>query len=72
MHDALLVHVFQGACYLVYVLDYSLLWEVDLVFHCLLDDELEVSLLSPFNSNEKFVELAVDEPAEVPYDVLLI
>ena len=72
MHDSLLVHVLQSAGYLVSVFDDFLLLEVYLILHCLLDDELQVSLLSPLYSNEELVQLAVDEPTEVFDDVWVI
>ena len=72
MHYSFLMHVLQGARNLMHVLNDALLREVDFIFHSLLDDELQVSLFGPLHSNEKFVELAIDEPTEVLDDVLLI
>ena len=66
------MHVLQSAGYLVSVFDDFLLLEVYLILHCLLDDELQVSLLSPLYSNEELVQLAVDEPTEVFDDVWVI
>lgn len=54
------------------VLNDSFLLEVDFIFHCLLDDQLKVAFRSPLDGNEEFVELAVDEPAEILDDVWVI
>ena len=72
VHDSFLVHVLQRSCYLVNVFNDSLLLKVYFILHGLLDDQLKVALFGPFNGNEKFVELAVDEPAEILYDVWVI
>ena len=72
MHDSLLVHVLECTCNLVNVFNDAFLLKVDFIFHGLLDDQLKVTLLGPFDCNEKFVELAVDEPAEVLDDVWVI
>ena len=72
MHDSLFVHVLKGRGNLEDVLDDALLWEVDFVLFSLLDDQFEVAFLGPLYRNEKLVQLAVDEPAEVLDDVFLI
>ena len=54
------------------VLYYSLLWEVDFVFHRFFDDELKVSLLCPLDSDKELIQFAVDEPAQVLHDVWVI
>ena len=66
------MHVLQGSCNLVNVLNYSFLWEVNLVFHGFFDDELQVSLLCPLDSDKELIQFAVDEPAEVLHDVWVI
>lgn len=72
MHDSLLVHVLESSSYLMDVLYDSFLLKVDFVLHCLLDHQLKVALLGPLHGNEKFVELAVDEPAQILDDVWVI
>lgn len=72
MHDSLLMHVFEGTRDLMDVLDDALLLEVYFVLHGLLYHKLEITFLSPFYCNEKLIELAVDEPAEILNDVWVI
>ena len=66
------MHVLQSSSNLVNVLNYFFLWEVNLVFHGFFDDKLQVSLLCPLDSDKELIQFAVDEPAEVLYDVWVI
>lgn len=65
MHDSLLVHVLECPSDLTDVFHDSLLWEVDVLLHGLLDDKFQVSLLCPFHGNEELIQLVIYEPVEV-------
>lgn len=62
MHYTLLVHVLQGTRYLMYVFPDLLLGEGDIFLDCFLDDQLQVSLLSPLDRDEELIQLVVNEP----------
>ena len=72
MHDSFLVHVLESTRNLTYVFYYSLLRETYILFHGLLDNKFQVSLLCPFHGDKEFVELVIDEPIEVLYYIGMI
>lgn len=72
VHDSLAVHVLECTRHLVNKSPNLLLGKADFVFHCSLEDELEVALLGPLDGNEKLVQLVVDEPAQVFHYVRMI
>ena len=72
MHYTLLMHVLQGTRYLVYVFPDLLLGERDILLDGLLDDQLQVSLLSPLDRDEELIQLVINEPIQVLDDVRMV
>lgn len=62
MHDALLMHVFEGPSNLADVLPYAFLRKADVLLDIPLHDLLEVTFFRPFDCDEKFIQLVVNEP----------
>ena len=72
MHYTFLVHVLQRTRYLVYVFPDLLLGERDIFLNGLLDDQLQVSLLSPLDRDEELIQLVINEPIQVLDDVRMV
>ena len=72
MHDSFLVHVLESTRNLTYVFYYSLLRETYILFHGLLDNKFQVSLLCPFDGDKEFIEFVIYEPIEILDDVWVI
>ena len=72
MHYTFLVHVLQRTRYLVYVFPDFLLGERDIFLNGLLDDQLQVSLLSPLDRDEELIQLVINEPIQVLDDVRMV
>jgi hypothetical protein len=66
------MHMLQGTCNLVNVVPNLLFWKLNLFFLRSFEDEFQVSLLSPLDRNEEFVQLVVDEPVQVLNDVGIV
>ena len=72
MHYTFLVHVLQRTRYLVYVFPDLLLGERDIFLDGFLDDQLQVSLLSPLDRDEELIQLVINEPIQVLDDVRMV
>lgn len=66
------MHVLQSTSYLMYVFPDLLLGERDILLDCLLDDQLQVSLLSPLDRDEELIQLVINEPIQVLDDVRMV
>ena len=72
MHYPFRMHVLQCPSNLMNVPPYLLFLKAHFVFLRPLHHELEVALLRPLDGNEQLVELVVDEPVQILYDVGVI
>ena len=72
MHYTFLVHVLQSTRYLVYVFPDLLLGERDIFLNGLLDDQLQVSLLSPLDRDEELIQLVINDSIQVLDDVRMV
>lgn len=72
MHNALAVHVGKGARALEDEVPDLALLKLDFLLTGALDQQLEVALLGPFDCDEEFIQLGVDEPTEVLDDVWVV
>ena len=72
MHYTFLVHVLQSTSYLMYVFPDLFLGERDVFLDSFLDDQLQVSLLSPLDRDEEFIQLIINEPIQVLDDVRMV
>jgi hypothetical protein len=62
MHNSLLMHVRQGPSDLRNEIPNLAFRERYVFFDSFFYQQLEITLFSPFHSNEKFIQLVVDEP----------
>ena len=72
MHYTFLVHVLQSTSYLMYVFPDLFLGERDVFLDSFLDDQLQVSLFSPLDRDEEFIQLIINEPIQVLDDVRMV
>ena len=72
MHYTFLVHVLQRTRYLMNVFPDFFLGERDIFLDGLFDDQLQVSLLSPLDCDEKLIQLVINEPIQVLDDVRMV
>ena len=72
MHYTFLVHVLQSTSYLMYVFPDLFLGERDVFLDSFLDDQLQVSLFSPLDRDEEFIQLIIYEPFQVLDDVRMV
>lgn len=72
MHYTFLVHVLQSTSYLMYVFPDLFLGERDVFLDSFLDDQLQVSLFSPLDRDEEFIQLVINEPIQVLDDVRMV
>jgi hypothetical protein len=72
MHYTFLVHVLQSTSYLMYVFPDLFLGERDVFLDSFLDDQLQVSLFSPLDRDEEFIQLIIYEPIQVLDDVRMV
>ena len=72
MHYTFLVHVLQSTSYLIYVFPDLFLGERDVFLDSFLDDQLQVSLFSPLDRDEEFIQLIIYEPIQVLDDVRMV
>jgi hypothetical protein len=72
MHYTFLMHVLQSTSYLMYVFPDLLLGERDIFLDGLLDDQLQVSFLSPLDRDEELIQLVINEPIQVLDDVRMV
>jgi len=56
----------------VSVLKNSLFWHRNVLFNVALDDKFQVSLFCPLDRNKELVQLGVNEPTQILYDVWLV
>ena len=66
------MHVLQSTSYLMYVFPDLLLGERDIFLDGLLDDQLQVSLLSPLDRDKELIQLVINEPIQVLDDVRMV
>lgn len=69
MHDALAVHVLEGARNLMDVPPNLLLGKSDLVLLSPLHDQLQIALFGPLHGDEELVQLVFDKSVQVLDDV---
>lgn len=72
MHYTFLVHVLQSTSYLMYVFPDLFLGERDVFLDSFLDNQLQVSLFSPLDRDEEFIQLVINEPIQVLDDVRMV
>jgi hypothetical protein len=56
----------------MYVFPDLFLGERNVLFNGLLDDEFQIALLCPLDSDKELIQLVVDEPVEVLDDVRMV
>ena len=66
------MHVLQSTSYLMYVFPDLLLGKRDIFLDGLLDDQLQVSFLSPLDRDEELIQLVINEPIQVLDDVRMV
>jgi hypothetical protein len=72
VHDTFLVHVLKCKGYLVSVLKNSLFGHRNVLLYVALDDKFQVSLFCPLDRNKELVQLGVNKPTQILYDVWLV
>jgi len=62
----------EGICNLEDIFPNLFFGELDLFFLRPFEDQLEISLFRPLDGDKELVQLIVDKPIQVPYDVGVI
>jgi hypothetical protein len=72
VHDPFAMHMLQRTRNLMDVAPHLFLRKADFFLLCSLHYHLKITFFGPLDGNEEFVQLIVDEPAQILHDVRVI